>query len=142
MKKGIIITSVSLIAVLLIAFFSIILPRIIWANNAREYAPYNYPNTTWVCEEPQIEYNVPAGVGEAIAVTEINGKEVCFFFGTNNSHVEAVRYSSDNVIKDSDLLFTGSISYSKDEFIIKIDKNSDKLFDGKYDVLVFEREDK
>ena len=144
MKKAFLIAVISIVTLLLVVFFSIILPKITWIKNAEEYDPYNFPGTTWICEDPDIDYRIPNDLqkGDAVAKTDVNGEVIVFFLGTNNSHVDAVRYSSDNVIKDSDLLFTGSISYSKDEFIIKIDKNSDKLFDGKYDVLVFEREDK
>ena len=142
MKKGIIFAVISILAVLLIAFFSIILPKIVWINNAREYAPYLFPGSTWVCKDPKIEYSVPEGVGEDLAKTEIDGEAVYFELGIVNSYIEAIRYRGNGyATPDPDILFTGSISYSENKFVIKIDKESDKLFEGKYDVLEFERND-
>ncbi|MBR6917737.1 MAG: hypothetical protein IKN38_06090 [Clostridia bacterium] len=138
-KKTLII--ICAVAVPVIILSAVIISKVAWINNAEKYAPYNHPGSTWVCEEPRIDYYVPIDVSKATATTEVDGETVSFFLGTRNRYVEGVKYTENNVVNESDILFTGSISYSKDKFVIEIYKENDTLFDKKYDELVFVRTD-
>ena len=44
-------------------------------------------------------------------------------------------------VTDTKLLFTGKCKYSKTKFTIKVDAESDILFNGEYDELVFVRQE-
>jgi hypothetical protein len=120
----------------------LIAPRIAYIIS-KKYDPYNYPNSIWICRNPEIMYYIPEDIfhEEAIATTEIDGNTVSFTLDTVNFVVEAMNYYDDKrAFTESDLLFTGYISYSEDEFTIKIDKDTDTLFGGKYSKLVFKRD--
>lgn len=140
MKKAI----VSVVSIISLVILSAILTGCTLITTAEKYVPFNYPGSKWECEEPYIRLQIPKDVKEiAIAITEKNGNEISFFLGMNNRHVDAIRYHDDNndciEITDSDVLFSGMISYSKDSFTISINKANDILFDGEYDSLVFKR---
>ncbi|MBQ7670994.1 MAG: hypothetical protein IJS45_09795 [Clostridia bacterium] len=132
MRKIIFKVVLSVVIISIILLLSIIIFKVVWQNNARKYDPFRSFGTTWICEEPLIEFNVPA-VGEPTAKTEIEGKTISFFIGTRNHYIQADRTGT------NELLFSGSIFYFKDKFIIYIDKSSDVLFNGEYSKLVFKR---
>ncbi len=109
---------------------------VIWPKNANNYAPYNYPGSTWICDEPKIEYIVPTDNSEPIAKTVIDGEEV--FFEIGERRFKAYAY----IVKDNvgyDRCFSGFVYFRPNEFVIEIDKSSDILFKGEYSELVFHR---
>ena len=139
MKKIIKISIISLVSLVALVLISALVLKLIWISNARKYAPYLFTGSTWVCNDPEIVYEVPAGYGESTAKTVVNGKEVEFELGTLNHYVEAVKFGNDHTAIDA--YFTGFIIYKENRFIIYIDKSSDQLFDGKYSKLVFYKQE-
>ena len=104
----------------------------------------------WVCEQPKITYVVEMkydseqemDMPQTYAVTNVDGKEILFDFDYLYENVIAYEVSD---IDSNDFagteLFHGIGKYSKTKFTIKVDTESDTLFNGKYDELVFVRQE-
>ena len=112
--------------------------------------PYNYGGSIWICEEPEITYVVEMKYDEAqemeipetYAVALDHDKEVFFHLGFLSDTVKAREYKDiDSMEFTGNTLFTGTCKYSKTKFTIKVDTESDTLFNGKYDELVFVRQE-
>ena len=112
--------------------------------------PYDYGDSIWICEEPKITYVVEikyndeleTDIPETYAKTCIDGEELLFdldFLGSTSHAWEFKDYISKESIGIE--YFHGTCKYSKTKFTIKVDKETDKLFDGKYDELVFVRKE-
>lgn len=133
--KTVTIVVLSLIAIIIMLF---VFNGISWVNNYNKYGFENYKNTRWECSDPDIIYYIPKiDWYNAEASTVIEGDKKIFRFDLINQYVEANMYSNDPFYHDP--LFTGTINYYEDKFIITIDRDSDTLFNGKYSKLVFER---
>ena len=99
--------------------------------------PWHYENSVWVCENPHIMYNASDG-----AKLSTDDNEFIFDLTFSANSVEAWEYlKNGDEVTDTKLLFTGACKYSKTKFTIKIDTESDILFNGKYDELVFVRQE-
>lgn len=99
--------------------------------------PWHYENSVWVCEKPHIIYYAN---DSAKLLTDDN--EFIFDLTFSANSVDAWKYlGNGDETSDTKLLFNGTCKYSKTKFTIKIDKESDNLFDGKYDELVFARQE-
>ena len=130
--------------IILALFLSFFVSKTLVLINDRINDPYKHPGSEWICENPKIVYYIPEDTinEEAIATTRTNGKSIQFTINTQNAihtRVEAFKYIDGSVTDNPELLFSGTISYSKDEFTITIDEDSDRLFNGVYDSLVFHR---
>ena len=137
MKKLIILFSI-LLAVIIGVILFFVLRQVNWYNNFEKYGFENYTDTKWVCSEPEITYTIPKiDYYKAKASTEINGNTIVFSFDTRNRYVEANGYPDD--LSYHEPLFTGSIEYYEDKFVVSIDRESDTLFSGEYSELVFVR---
>ncbi len=103
--------------------------------------PWNFKNSVWVCSEPYITYGIDPNSIET-ASTIIDGKEIIFDLCFNANRVDAWKYKEQGGEKVGDeILFSGTCSYSETEFIIKVDVDSDVLFKGEYQELVFTRQE-
>ena len=99
--------------------------------------PWHYEHSVWVCENPHIIYTVGDG---AKLLTDDN--EFSFDITFRANLADAWKYlKNGDEVTDTKLLFTGVCKYSKTKFIIKVDTETDNLFDGQYDELVFVRQE-
>ena len=112
--------------------------------------PYLYGDSVWVCENPKITYVVEMkyddeqemDMPQTYAVTNVNGKEILFDFDYLYENIIAYKVSdSDSNDSEGTDLFHGIGKYSKTKFTIKVDTETDNLFDGEYDELVFVRQE-
>ena len=112
--------------------------------------PYLYGDSVWVCENPKITYVVEMkyddeqemDMPQTYAVTNVDGKEILFDFDYLYENIIAYEVSdSDSNDSEGTELFHGIGKYSKTKFIIKVDTETDNLFDGQYDELVFVRQE-
>ena len=79
---------------------------------------------------------------ETYAVALKHDKEVFFHLGFLSDTVKAREYKNiDSKEFTGNTLFTGTCKYSKTKFTIKVDTETDNLFDGQYDELVFIRQE-
>ena len=102
--------------------------------------PSSYSNSTWICNEPYITYSPEPKLAKT-AETIINGEKIAFDLCFSATTVEAWQYKEENgeIIGDK-ILFKGTCEYSEEKFIVKIDTDSDILFNGEYEELIFIRE--
>ena len=131
-----VIISHKLVRNILILFTVISVLLLFGCDVAYNRAPYVYPGTTWICEEPHIE----------LAIGEQNGTNRCFI-EENGKWCEVYCYWQGGVMlcsgkdssNDADTLFTLHCTYSKRKMTAEIGR--DNMFDGKYKRLVFIRYD-
>ena len=112
--------------------------------------PYLYGDSVWICENPKITYVIEMkyddeqemDMPQTYAVTNVNGKEILFDFDYLYENIIAYEVSDidSNDFAETEL-FHGIGKYSKTKFTIKVDTETDVLFDGKYDELVFVRQE-
>ena len=101
--------------------------------------PYNYENSIWVCDEPEITYYVlDSPDNESYAVVKINGQDIMLDFGFRSTLLFAFIHDESESEANKEC-FTGTCQYSKEKFVVKVDIESDRLFGGKYETLVFKR---
>lgn len=106
--------------------------------------PTHYKNSQWVCENPNITYIVgdfKNNIGDYAEVV-IDQKTYYFGFGFSSTTADGIKYDlgeNGDIIDTGEHYFLGTGKYSENEFTITIDKESDKLFCGEYDKLVFQR---
>ena len=112
--------------------------------------PYLYGDSVWLCENPKITYVVEMkyddeqemDMPQTYAVTNVDGKEILFDFDYLYENIIAYKVSdSDSNDSEGTELFHGIGKYSKTKFTIKVDTETDNLFDGQYDELVFVRQE-
>ena len=112
--------------------------------------PYLYGDSVWVCENPKITYVVEMkyddeqemDMPQTYAVTNVDGKEIMFDFDYLYENIIAYEVSdSDSNDSEKTELFHGVGKYSKTKFTIKVDTETDNLFGGEYDELVFVRQE-
>ena len=112
--------------------------------------PFIYENSVWKCKEPEITYFVKTkydeeqktDISDDYAITFIDGKNVVMDFGFLYNTIKVYELSDENSKEfTGNTLFTGTCKYSKTKFTIKVDTESDTLFNGKYDELVFVRQE-
>ena len=112
--------------------------------------PFLYDNSVWKCKEPEISYFVKTkydeeqktDISDDYAATFIDGKKVVMDFGFLYNTIKVYELSDEDSKEfTGNTLFTGTCKYSKTKFIIKVDTETDNLFDGQYDELVFVRQE-
>ncbi len=96
-------------------------------------------NSKWICTEPLIFYEISDEFPCGIANVEINGETILFEIDYLSSVARAFEYNEADPNSKTNDLFTGKCKYSKNEFTIIINKDSDVLFNGKYETLVFRK---
>lgn len=139
MKKSIwIISAVLIIAVVCLIFHNRNLIDLIPGNhnlNKGKY-PSDQIGTTWVCENPDIHFDVIEVPGESPKLTgSINHNG-----NTINIHVifnpgRSIFIYDDS--SDNGKILTGVCNFESDRFVVEIEKENDQIFDGKYDSLTF-----
>ena len=112
-------------------------------KNDEDYrAPWNYANSVWLCSEPNITYYVNGSADDSnfndYAVIEVNGEKIQSRFVFQDMSIYVEKYQ-ENESLEPELLFQGICEYSETQFTVKIEKKSDALFHGEYDILVFNR---
>ena len=104
--------------------------------------PYNYKDSIWVCEEPNITYYVVGSPEDEnsydYAVTKIDGQDITLDFGFRSTVFSAVIHDENNEEAHMECL-AGTCRYSKNQFTVTVDKETDQLFNGQYETLVFKR---
>ncbi len=99
--------------------------------------PSSYENSVWVCENPHIIYT-----SDGTAKATVNDEEIVFRLDFRSSRCGGTKdIQQGNEIVKNIQVFTGACKYSKTKFIIKVDTETDNLFDGQYDELVFVRQE-
>lgn len=100
--------------------------------------PFDYGAAKWVCEEPTAWFVVNPDAedyyspkGEVTVNDETLKFELIFVHETNT-----VFFNTET----SEIGFDGECEFSSEKLIIKVDKQTDTLFGGRYDELVFVRE--
>ena len=78
---------------------------------------------------------------QTYAVTNVDGKEILFDFDYLYDTITANEINEETHEFTETELFHGTGKYSKTKFTIKVDTESDTLFNGKYDELVFVRQE-
>ena len=69
-------------------------------------------------------------------------RKIVFLLTALSDTVKAREYKNiDSKEFTGNMLFTGTCKYSKTKFTIKVDTETDNLFDGQYDELVFVRQE-
>lgn len=97
--------------------------------------PWNYNGSVWICEQPYIIYSA-----NETAKTVIGDNELVFDLTFRSNMVDAWEYTEDNdEIVGEKILFSGTCEYSDTKFTIKVDTDTDILFNGQYEELVFVR---
>ena len=112
--------------------------------------PFLYDNSVWKCKQPEISYFVKTrydeeqktDISDDYAATFIDGKKVVMDFGFLYNTIKVYELSDEDSKEfTGNTLFTGIGKYSKTKFTIKVDTETDNLFDGQYDELVFIRQE-
>jgi len=99
--------------------------------------PMEFPNTKWVCSNPDIWFQVDKD-GQSAGEVKVNDSiiKMTVHFG----QAKGVGFFSGDNTPSSPLesLFRGDGTFSKDKMVIKV--GSDNLFNNKYKKLVFNKE--
>jgi hypothetical protein len=99
--------------------------------------PMEFPNTKWVCSNPDIWFEVDKD-GQSLGEVKVNDNiiKMNVQFGQANA---VYFFSGDGTPSSPNkLIFDGDGTFSKDKMVIKVD--SDKLFNNKYKKLIFNKE--
>ena len=112
--------------------------------------PSDYGDSVWISEEPKIIYTVKMkydeeekmDIPESYAVTYIDGNEVLLDFGFIGNAIRIYELESIEPKEyTGETFLNGTCKFSKTKFTIKVDTDLDTLFNGKYDELVFVRQE-
>ena len=105
-------------------------------------------DNVWKCENPEITYVVKMEYSDehetdipvSYAITSVNDEEITFYLRFLGNTARAIELDKESMDQTGNILFYGTCKYSKTKFTIKVDTESDILFNGKYDELVFVRQ--
>ena len=98
--------------------------------------PYDYGEATWVCESPdawfvvntsEVDENFIYPKGEIA----IGDKTIKFTLSFGYGKVASFTNEND------DLILLGTCKFSSEKLIITVDKETDKIFNGRYDTITF-----
>ncbi len=107
--------------------------------------PWDYGSAKWVCEDPKAwvevdveseEFDFPKG--EVIINDRPIKFRLCFIHQTNQVFFQITEKTSNSIFYEVPE-FSGECTFAPDKLVIKVDKDSDTVFSGKYDELVFTR---
>lgn len=100
--------------------------------------PWNYNDSIWVCDEPNITYYVEGSKDDenfnTYAIAYVNGEKMFLEFGFQSSMVHFMKET-----EVTEILLIGDCKYGKDSFIVTVSPEYDELFWGKYKQLIFSR---
>lgn len=106
--------------------------------------PFDYGAATWVCENPSAWFVVNPDVddyyqpeGEIQLNDETMQFKLFFVPETNLVFFVIIKNSVSNNEECYDSGFDGECIFSPEKLVIKVDKDTDTVFDGQYDELVF-----
>ncbi len=119
--------------------------------------PFNYPPAKWVSDVPDISFIVSEEKyaewvypptddyildGELNVGGKTTGLEV-FFNGGNQVYFYDKEKSSQPGIRGIDkydyVLIEGDCTFGPEELIVEVNEKTDKVFDGKYEIITFDR---
>lgn len=134
---------------LLIAALSVISIFTISGCNLDPYygkRPFDYGTAMWVCENTSAWFivnpdddNYYYPKGEVV----YNGQTIQvgfrFIHETNRVFIDFLDSNDSSNISEYDQMLNGECIFSPEKLVIKVDKDTDALFDGQYDTLVFIR---
>lgn len=117
-------------------------------NNCSDCPLYHY-KSEWVCENPEITFNVhgePQNDGSFYwpsGVIKYQGKE--YYFSLEFDYLRTIYFvpcEKDELkirhyCTPEEFYFKGICVYSKDSFTVEIDKETDNVFDGEFDAILF-----
>lgn len=99
--------------------------------------PYDYGEATWVCESPDAWFIVTSEDDENVVYPqgEINIGSETIKFTLSFGYGKDASFTDEN----DDMILFGICKFSAEKLIITVDKEKDKLFNGKYDTITFVR---
>ena len=109
--------------------------------------PFDYGDAKWICKNPeawflvdltQEEYYYPKG--EIIFNNQSIQVKFRFIHQTNQVFIDLLNCGDSSSITGYDSLLDGKCTFSPEKLVIKVDKTTDTMFNGKYDEIVFKRE--
>ncbi len=123
--------------------------RDLFQNNNCDDCPLWHYESDWKCTDPNITFSVhkeptednlsywPTGVieyyGEQHYFTlEFDYLRTVYFVPSEKNELKKKHYSV-----PEEVYFSGVCVYSENQFTVEIDKETDNVFDGKYDVILF-----
>ena len=134
-------------SIALVCFFAVILSGCMCDPYAGK-RPSDYDDAKWVCEEPNIWFEVNSDEEESYypkgeIVYNNQTIQVVFKFvnQTNRVFINQYSYADAYRISGDNCVFGGECEFSPEKLIIKIEKDTDTVFNGEYDELVFIRND-
>ncbi len=108
--------------------------------------PYDYGFATWICEDPPAWFAVspdnevpPRLNGEVILDGQKIRVDFRFIRGLDDVYIDFLDYHVGEGANGYNEALLGHCTFSPEKLVIKVDKDSDRLFNGKYDELVFIR---
>ena len=98
--------------------------------------PYDYGEATWVCESPDAWFVVNASEDDENFIyptgeIAIGNKIIQFTLSFGHGKVACFMDENDDVI------LLGTCKFSSEKLIITVDKETDTLFNGRYDTITF-----
>ena len=117
--------------------------------------PSHYEGSIWVCKDPAITFYVsdsddselPTSTEDSIkniqnqcdyAILETKDQTVYLSFNFHGRMLFVAQLDEWGKEKEGEVLY-GTCRYSKDQFTVTVDKETDQLFNGQYETLVFKR---
>ncbi|MBP3923094.1 MAG: hypothetical protein J6D27_09015 [Ruminiclostridium sp.] len=123
--------------------------RDFFQNNNCDDCPLWHHESEWECTNPDITffvYEEPKDENSSYwpsGVIEYQGEQ--YYFTLEFDYLRTIYFvpSEKDTMKKKHycvpekLYFSGICIYSEDQFTVEIDKNTDSIFDGKYDTILF-----
>ena len=98
--------------------------------------PIDYGRAKWISESPDIWFIVKdPEPGYSIPKGEMIVEDSVIYFSLSFSNGKDAFFSDD----DQEALFSGSCKFSPEKLVVKIYKNTDKVYNGEVDEIVFIR---
>ncbi len=113
----------------------------LYRNKVNLKTPFDYPNSTWISEEPYIYLHIPDDAkdysGEECYI-QFNGERIESHFLVNYpSPSEFQRVAEPGTLHSEIWLLIGTCDFKEDKVTMKV--TADNLFDGEYKRIVLER---
>lgn len=105
--------------------------------------PFDYGAAKWICEEPSAWFVVDPNSEEYYrpkGEIQLNNETMQFelFFIVETNFV-AFQIIMDSSLNDEPLELKGECEFSPQNLTVKVDQETDTIFNGQYDILIFTR---
>ena len=108
----------------------------LYVYGVEEKLPYEYGDSVWRCSDPNIELIYEGDEKKCIYYSPDGEVELDVRFD-NAGRIYIVKHEGRTSMSYEDFPFKGDCEFDSDFFIVNVTRN--KLFEGDYDELVFER---